>query len=103
MWVPKKLKYEDQIGKIARVYYFKEKNYTEGKLLGIQRLNRVEYGIQILDENKYTIHSFISNVIKKVEIKNIAVKKELFNFCSQYLIEDIHHLVSEYSDNFVEI
>ena len=42
-------------------------------------------------------------MIKKVEIKNIAVKKELFNFCSQYLIEDIHHLVSEYSDNFVEI
>ena len=53
MWVPKKLKYEDQIGKIAWVYYFKEENYTEGQLLGIQRLNRVEYGIQILDENKY--------------------------------------------------
>ena len=24
MWVPKKLKYEDEIGKIVRVYYFKE-------------------------------------------------------------------------------
>jgi len=103
MWVPKKLKYEDEIGKIVRVYYFKKETYTEGQLLGIQRLNRVEYGIQILDENKYTIHSFISNVIKKVEIKNIAVKKELFNFCSQFLIEDIHCLVNEYSDNFVEI
>lgn len=103
MWVPKKLNYKDQIGKKVRVYYFKEENYTEGQLLGIQRLNRVEYGIQILDENKYTIHSFISNVIKKVKIENIALKKELFNFCSQYLIEDIHCLVNEYSDNFVEI
>lgn len=109
MWSPI---YEDNdiyLGKNVRIYYKDDYNknilYKEGKLTYIKECvnKKGMYSVSIKDNNGITNHVCTNDIIKDVYVEMFEINDNIKKLCSEYLVEDIGHVLNEYVDRYIKI
>jgi hypothetical protein len=105
MWQPKCKNNDFYIGRTARIYYKKDKEYFEGKLLYIKESpsRKNVYSVQILDKNNYTRNTTVSELIEKIDVEIFEIGEEVEELCKNLLVADLGNIVNEYTNRFITI